>query len=67
MKGFTEIRGQMFRMSYDANAGAFVAIAVAHASEDMKQSLQSVPPPVYLRPKPETVALHQHEKLKRIA
>ncbi len=55
MKGFSEIRGQLFRTSYDAATGEFVNMPVAHefvasldAVETVSSTATSPQPPTYL-------------------
>lgn len=56
MKGFSEIRGQLFRTSYDETAGEFVNVPVAHefvASLDVSKTVSTAEinpqPPTHLQ------------------
>ena len=80
MKGFSEIRGQLFRTSYDAATGEFVNLPVVHefvASLDVSKSVSTSEinpqPPAYLQTqvpqhiKSESAAAPLRQRFKRSA
>jgi hypothetical protein len=55
MKGFHEIRGQIYRTSYDAITGEFTNVLIAPEAGNATQ--EEVNPSLWLVPKSQTVAL----------
>jgi hypothetical protein len=51
MKGFNEIRGQMFRTSYDATTGEFISVPVAHIFLVNASVPETQSPPEYFWPR----------------
>ncbi len=71
MKGFLEVRGKTLRLSYDAKAGEFVNVPVAHAFAGSDPVEQSPATPSYLWSKTdhhtEYLVLASHTNLKHRA
>jgi hypothetical protein len=71
MKGYSESRGQLFRMSYDAATGIFINVPIACEFSKSAREQEDANPPVHLQPRtleqPKSASAITRHLLKRSA